>query len=463
MNNEGLFTPSQLIPAHLDGWYNVMTGVGLSNIDKRIHTQFILNDKLDFATLSDIYRAEGLGKKIIDVPVNDMVRRWFYIENDPENDVIKALSKISAKKKIKSALKWSDLFGGAVVFMGINDGQDAKFPVNEANIQEIRFLEVYDRRYISWMPDDLYTDPNEPKYGLPEVYRLINPTTGVEFQVHESRLLRFDGEDLPDQEKIENQGWGDSRLQSIFNRLRGVCDSLGGIEGINIEFIIGVMKIQNLQQLLSSKDGEATLRNRIKALDLVKHSMNTIVIDKNEEFERATSAGVSGLRDLADLLVDVLCGISGIPRVKLIGDQAKGLGGESAGNIRMYYDDISARQEDDLESQLNKLCHYQILALKKNFKNWAIKFNELYQPTEKEEAETRLINAKADGVYMEFGLPPEYFFLSRFGGQSYGKSIILPKEYVNKIKGMSVEQLLEKTEEPEVKPNNSSEEDENEE
>lgn len=446
--------PSQLIPAHLDGWYNVITGMGIKGLDKRLSNQFSMGRKLDDATLIDIYRADGLGKKIITTPVGDMVRRWFYIQEDQNHTIIKYLAEKNAKKYIKSGLKWGDLFGGAIVFMGIDDGQPADKPVKEDQIEDIVFFETYDRRNITWFPEDLYKDPKKAKYGKPEIYTITNPTTGLPFRVHDSRILRFNGEELPAQEEADNLGWGDSKLQAIFDRLSGLGDSLGGVECINTEFIMGVLKVSNLQQLLSNPQGEKALQDRMKAMDLIKSILNTIVIDKTEEFERVTSIGVSGLKELIDILIDVVCGISGIPRVKLIGDQSKGIGGGAEGNIRLYYDDISSRQEEELTPELNKLVRYAAKAKACNYKkdpsdgkNLTIVYNELWQPSEKEVAETRLINAKSDVSYMEYGLPPEYVFYNRFGGQAYGKEIVLPREYVEKIAKMSAMEAVRRSEE----------------
>jgi hypothetical protein len=453
--------PSQLIPAHIDGWYNVVTGMGLQGFDKRVHTSFALNTVLDDQTLIDLYRAEGLATKIINIPIEDMIRKWFYIETDSEGTIVKYLNKKGIKKQIKSALKWGDLFGGSVLYIGIDDGRDAEEPVNEEAILDIKFFEVYDKRSITWGPDDLYNNPKEAKYGKPKIYTINNPTTGQPFQVHESRLLRFDGRELPDIEVNRNRGWNDSMLQSIVERLTGVCDSLCGVENINTDFILGVLKVSNLQALLGSREGEQKLQDRIKAMDLVKHILNTIVIDKNEEYERISSIGVSGLRELIDVLIDVVCGMTGIPRVKLIGDQSKGIGGGAEGNIRLYYDDIAARQEDDLYENLIKLVRYaaksKACGFKGNTEDLPIVFNTLWQPTMKEIAETRLLNAKADSVYVELGLPIEYVLLSRFGGQSYSNDLTLPKEYVLELKKLSVIETIKKNMETILKPGSTGE------
>lgn len=440
--------PINLKQSILDGWYNVLTGLGIKSLDKRQSTKYALSEILERQELIDIYRGDGLGKKIVDVQVNDMLRERFYVQGDPDDSIYKELKKIKAMHRIKEALTWGDLFGGSIAIIFINDGRDLSRPVNEDAIQEILGLQVYERHDITWLPEDLQSDERKPDFGMPEIYRITNRSSGQEFRVHKTRLLRFDGEKLPDQETNSNQGWGDSRLQAVFNRLRGMGDSLGGVETICTDFIVGVMKVSNLQQLMGSEEGETALRNRIKNLDIVKHIMNTIVVDKNEEFDRVTSSGVAGLRELIDVLIDVLCAVSGIPRVKLIGDQAKGLGSEAAGNIRLYYDNIRGRQDDDLRDNLEYLIRLIQLSKKGPFKGkeideWSLEFNRLWQPTDKEDEETRLFTAKRDTMYFEMGMPAEIILNSRFGGESYSRETVMTPEFKKMLREFKTEPVLE--------------------
>lgn len=454
--SDTLLQPAEFI----DSWYNVMSGVGLKRRDRRVSTSYSMGTIIDDATLSDIYRSEGLGTNVIDIPIGDMLSKWFYIEGDTDNIIVNALNDIYAEKYLSEALKWGDLFGGSVLFMGINDGQKADAPLNENQIQGIDFFEVYDKRDISWNSEDLYKEQDKPKFGQPQFYNIQNIATGIPFRVHESRCLIFDGKPIPKRERQQNRGWGDSRLLPGYERLKNFGESLGSAELITTKFIVAVLKMTNLSALLSNEEGKKNLKDRIEVMQLVESVLNTTIIDKNEELERMSSFGVSGLRELLDLFVDIICGEYKIPRVKLIGDQTKGLGSEATGNMSFYYDEIKTRQRFDLLPQLKRLCYYvsksKMVKYSSDPKKLNIIFNELWQQSEKEKAETFLINSKSDDVYMSNGLPPEYVFLSRFGGQSYGKNLILPKDYTNMIKKMSVEEAVRREDEvnnPKKKPN----------
>lgn len=436
-----------------DGWSNILSGLGTMR-DRRENTSFTADNMLADQTLMNIYEAEGLGSQIIDIPAEDMVTKWFYVEADTDNRIAKALQRVGAKKNIEQALKWASLFGSCIVVMRIADGGRLEQPVRLNKITGIEALEVYDKRDVMIMPDDLYNSTRNPKYGKPQFYTVHNMTTGDEFKVHESRVLRFDGLTLPNMERIRNNGWGGSRLQRVYSRLRGLGESLAGVEHINSEFIMNVLKLKNLQALLGSKEGSAALYNRIQIMDMVKGLMNTTVIDANEEFDRITSVGVSGLRELIDVLIDVVCGISGIPRIKLIGDQSKGLGGEAAGTLRLYYDKIAHRQETDLQPEVDKIVLYvkQYAAPEIADEDALAKFKTLYQMSDKEEAEIKLLNAKTDGVYIQSGAPMEFFLKSRLGGQSYGNNVVLPPEYVAVLDKQNADKLYKEAKEAQKKP-----------
>ena len=424
------------LKTRLDSWANVMTGMGILGRDRRNSTRITQDFLLDRPELLAIYRSDGLGKNIVTVPADDMVREWIDVTGDPDNLAVEALVNLQAKDKFKEALYWSRLFGGSVILMGIDDGQDLEMPVNEKNIREVFFLEVYERKDVYWATSDLYNDPSKPKYGSPEFYHFTNRAAGKVFRAHESRVLRFDGEILPYWERMANQSWGDSVLQSPYERLRGIGDSLGGAENAVMDFSLNVYKIPNLQSLLSQPDGEALVRKRMNSLDLTRHIMNSLVLDGNEEFSREALTNVTGLEKILSILLDILAGVTKIPRVKLLGEQSKGLGSEAAGNLRLYYDEISSQQESQLSFPLKILVNYIMLSKEGPFKgvppeNWAIKFKSLWQVTEEEQEKTRKLTAERDKIYVEMGLPPEAVISSRFGGGDYSAETKLPEDYVN--------------------------------
>jgi hypothetical protein len=472
--------------ARRDGWNNILTGLGYSNVDKRLSTVFDANPALTEQDLNSIFRSEGMGRRIIEVLTEDMFRINFEVKADTDNLIHKEVKKLHGYSKLIECGKWALLHGGSVGILGIDDNGYYDEPVNERNIKKITHIHVFDRWRTIWTTADLYQDPMHPKYATPEFYTIfpINPatignnmlmygpqrqkptawglisggktsgdqpyTTSMKgaasagtgaFRVHESRVMRFDAPLIPLRERIRNRYWNDSYLQSTFERIRGLGEAYAGLETIISEFIIGSLQIENLAQMISSGQDAAALA-RLSLLDRSKHIMNTMLMDKEETYTR-NSASVSGLKDLIDALVlGISCG-SGIPVTVLFGQSPAGLNATGASDLRRYYDKINGMQQQILREPFEKLVRYIMLSKESSFngkelKDWEIEFPTLWSLDEKEEANRRLAVAQTDAVYLDRGvLTPEEVANSRFGGNSYSIE--------TKISGeRSVEQEIEK-------------------
>jgi len=424
---------AQKMGFNTDGWQNLMVGLGARGTDKRENMDFVTSQILSRQELSDLWRGEGLAKKIVDIPAKDMVRAWFSIDGDTDNHIVKYLDKLRFRQAIKNGLRWSRLYGGSLVFIGIDDGQKytgtRTLPaVREDTIKKVGFFRVYDRHQVSWESTDIDEDPTSENYGKPKYYTITpsNESTKIgEFKTHYSRVLRFDGEDLPESESMKERGWGDSCLQAPYTRIRGFASSLIASESIIEEFTIGVLSIKGLGDLIAAGK-EKQIQERLTQIDMAKHILNTMLVDEDEEFTRI-SATVNGIKDILEFLKDNVSSESGIPQVKLFGEQSKGLGSQSAGNIRMYYDDILDMQEEDLRPQLERATKLVVssqdfkTATKAKIKDtWHLKFNNLWQMSEDEIAKARNLQSQTDERYVKMGaLTAEEVADSRYGSETY--------------------------------------------
>jgi phage-related protein (TIGR01555 family) len=444
-STENLFLDTMV--SHGDGWQNLMTRAGVLGQDKRISTAFTANTLLSYTELSALYRDDGIAKRIVDIPVSDMIRKWLYIEGDSDNSVVKALDKIGTRKAVKDAKKWARLYGGSLLLLGIDDGQKGdkvlETPLRENSIKSLEFFRIYPKEQITWETSDLDDDPSVANYGKPKLYTIhpVLEQASTQFKVHYTRVIRFEGEALPQRESAQVRWWGDSILQSVFSRLRGFANSLIATESILDEFIIGILTIENLQDLIAGGK-EDLITARLQQIDLSKHILNTMLVDKEEDFTRI-AARVNGIKDILEFFKDVISAVAGIPQLKLFGEQSKGLGSQAAGNIRMYYDDIAEKQEDELRLPLERIV--SLLLKSRNFKEkgldtWHLKFNPLWELSEKEIAESRHLIAKADSEYVKNGvLTAEEVAVSRFGGETYSTDTVLVEKDAVKRKKASDE------------------------
>jgi hypothetical protein len=275
-----------------------------------------------------------------------------------------------------------------------------------------------------------------PKFGTPQWYS-VYPIQGPSFRVHETRTVRLDGEDLDDQSRVENNGWGDSYLQKCFEQLRQVAGAFNGAEIIVEDFIQAVLSIKNLQEMLATPEGADLVRKRLDLMDLSRHVLHMKLLDANgEEYEKHASS-VAGLPDLLDRFALHLSSATGIPVTKLFGRSPSGLNATGESDLRNWYDDLHADQEAFLSPIYERLCYLVFVSKQGGFggkepEDWKIEWNPLYQLTEKEEAEVYKTTADGDNVYLQNGTLNEEEVRQRFVGRGFGgltvESVEPPKQ-----------------------------------
>lgn len=437
--------------SRFDSWSNFLTGLGIAGMDKRLQTTFNAVRTLTEDELNAIYRSEGFGARGIDVFTEDMTKKPFEITGDPENKLAKELRKIRAYPAITECLRWALLHGGSIGVIGINDGGYLDEPVNEQNIQGITHIHVYDRWRVTWVSADLYNDPASPKFGTPEWYTIFpigapvisnsalaerektplreqyssgrfTPFAGY-FRVHESRVMRFDGKLIPLMERVKNNYWNDSILQSVFERLRGLGEAYAGLELIISEFMLGTLSMEGLAGMIAGGNESLAIK-RLQMIDQAKHILNTLLLDSQEEFKR-DFANVAGLPQVMDTLILGIAAVWGIPVTRLMGQSPAGLNATGNNDMRMHYDKIASMQIAHMQEPCERLVKYIMLSKSSTFggrevTDWEIEFQPLYELTEKEQAEMRKSVAETDAAYIDRGvLFPEEVAISRFGGNKY--------------------------------------------
>ena len=414
-------TTKEVATVNLDGWNNILTWRGQNGKDRTTGNVFVDNIALTDQHLSAMYRANGISKRIVDLIPNEMTREWIQVEGDDDNYIIPKLEELDAKKKIRSALKWARLYGGAVIVMGIDDSQTEEKRLNEFNVRDVVSLHVFEKQTVQWLESDLYKDLSNPKYGQPEFYT-IQPTGMNSFKVHETRVIRLIGEEMPDSIQSLNRGWGDSVLNACFNEMKNLGASYSATANILEDFIQTVLKIQGLSDQVAAGN-DAYVKARLNIIDLSRSVTNTIILDSLEEYDKSASS-VSGLDTLIEKFCLALASVTGIPYAILMGQSPAGMQATGDADIRMFYDMVRSQQDDNLKPMLERLIKLLFLSKKSPYKAepeaWKICFNPLWQLSEVEEANYRKTIAETDVMYINTGvLDPIEVGTSRFGSGSF--------------------------------------------
>lgn len=409
--------------AVMDGWRNLLTRSGYSEYDKTANRSFRLLHRLQEADLNEMYRGEGFAKKVIDVPVHEMMREGWWLEGDEDGEINDTLrsDELGLMKAVRRHLTWDRLHGGSLLVLGIDDGGGLEDEANEAGVRRLMFAHVYDRWQVQVQDADLEKDPNKERFNLPEYYE-VTPTVGVSFKVHHSRCHVLDGVDIPDRERQKNQGWGDSALQAVFTRLASLGGVYKNVETITEDFVQTILQIDNLQDLIAAGE-EDVIRRRLAIIDEARHVLNTILLDSREKYEKSVSS-VSGLEKVIQEFAIALSAVTSIPVTLLMGRSPAGMDATGEADTRSWYDRVASMQSDKLKPVLDWLLGWVLAAEEYGLspdgdEELTVQFNPLWQPSEKERAETYKTYAEGDMAYVGQGvLLPEEVAEARFTGDS---------------------------------------------
>lgn len=417
-------------PARTDGWQNFLTGLGTQR-DKRTHTHFggamvFPNGQL----LDELYAGDDMIARIVDLPAREMTREWIdmRVGEDPEAAaaLLQRLDDLDIQSKTEEALAWARLHGGALMILGLDDGQAPELPLREEKIRSFRWVTVLDRWEVQVAKR--YGDPLDPRYGKPEVYRIQPQSEGGgvsrEALVHASRTIRFDGVRTPKRRMALLEGWCDGIVPRVYETVRDFAQSYAGAASALADFSQATVKIKDLAQLLAADQEDLALK-RIQMMDMARSIARMIPLDAEKEAFEIVTRTLTGMPETLDRLAQRLSAATEIPVTLLMGQSPAGLNATGASDIRLFYDRIRSQQENDLRPRLGRLI--ELLWRAKDGptsgqepEDWSLEFRPLWQPTAKESAEERFITAQTDKIYLDAGVVrPAEIAVSRWGGDRW--------------------------------------------
>lgn len=397
-----------------DGLYNAVAGLGTER-DKRSYGAYATPASLDRQTLDAMYRTSWLAGKIVDIVADDMTREWLEWNSDDEegleqrNQLLEAERRLGVRAKVLDALKWSRLYGGALLVMVMADSVQnnaamaTPLDIGAVKAGDLKHLTVLDRWRVTASPETVQ-EMDSHYYGLPKYY--VVSESGL--QVHHTRVLRFNGAKLPYYSWLANARWDDSVLQRVYEKVRDADSISGSVASMVFEANVDVLRFGGLAELLAQKDGEAKVKKRLETALLSKSFTKALVLDEGDGYDKKTS-NFGGLSEIMERVVVEICGAVDIPMTRLYGQSASGLNATGAGDARNYYDMLKAKQEADLRPNLERL--YAVLAASEFGvapKNFVFTFSSLWQMSDADKATLQAQRAQRDKIYVELGIVPEH-------------------------------------------------------
>lgn len=407
-----------------DGWFNVLTGLGVKGKDKRLSADVIW-ERMDRETADNLYAADTMARKLVDILPDEAMREGFKItglDSEVAENLLNAFEKMGGVARFNKAWKMARQYGGAGLFLITDDLQNLDKPTNvNASLKAFNALHRWEL-YANY--PDMNFDITSPDYLKPLVYTYqpqIGGGTGtVGFKkIHNSRIIRFDGITLPDHLFSTNQFWGDSLLNALMNSIRNYQSANDSAASILQDFRVALLKIKNLADKIGSDDDQAIL-NRLEMVNLCRSIAKMVVIDADgEEFDYKISA-VTGVKDLIDKVENKLVAETNVPRTILLGESPTGMGGTGRHEQGNWYDYVANQQQVYLKPKLMQVLRMIAQVLKIDASNMDLEFNPLWQMDETEMAAIKKTTAETDQIYVNIGaVDPNEIALSRFGGPKW--------------------------------------------
>ena len=412
-----------------DAWENYNTGSGQITWDKTYFSAYVKDARLDDDQLTGLYYNNDLAKTIVDAQLDEAFRVGYEINlpDDADNSDKDALDvwKPAIDTAVRDNRRWSRLFGGAAIYLDVEDGADLTEPLDISKVTKINSLRVFDRRYV-W-PLGYDTDPTSPTYWLPEYYGFGGSLVGslMSPRVHHSRLLRAVGLEADRREAQYLFWWGHSVLQPVYQTLLrlGLAEQATAVMMQDATQFIFYVK--GLLDAIASKD-YAAVQARYHAVDMARGIGHALLLDAGmtgqdaEKAEKLTTP-FTGVEEILGFFQTRVAAAAGIPVSILFGTGFHGgLSDKGEGDLRSWHSKVKGFQTRELEADLRAL--YALVGEVEGIDTSNMKFTwkSLYEPTAAERGALYFQVAQGDEIYMTAGaLRPEEVALSRFGAGEY--------------------------------------------
>lgn len=380
-------TASSVVKFFSDKLVNLVANLGTER-DKAAGSFYSL-PMLTPEQASNAYRGSWLARKIVDIPALDATRQWrSWQASDEQVKRIEAEEKrLKVQQKVKEAMIKARLDGGSAIFLGTKDNDPAK-PLRPESMGkgDLKYLVVLTKRQLK--PGELERDVMSPNFNKPKDYQLTSATSSM-VTIHPSRLIIFQGAELPDPDlpNALTDGWGDSVLTAVMQAIGHADSTMANIASLVFEAKVDVIRIPDFMANLQSDPGYPKLvQERLMLAAAAKGINGMLLLDKDEEYETKTTA-FTGLPDVADRFFQAVSGGADIPATRLLSQSPAGMSATGESDTRNYYDRVHAAQELDLRPAMETADECLIRsALGVRPREMHYVWNPLWQPTAKEKS-----------------------------------------------------------------------------
>ena len=385
----------------LDNLSNFTKKMGSTTDDPAYNTNF--NSRLlSYSELDNMYCNSSLTAKIVDIPIDDAMQKGRYI-TDPEMDeetkdrIYECEDTLSLNAKFSNAAKWARLYGGALLMVGIR-GEKLDDPLIVETIKPgtLDFLLALDASEVTSTEINT-TDITKANYRQPTFYN-VNGTN-----VHYSRVILFDGVDVPYRIRANNNGFGLSIIQKIYDDIFRAEHAAQSADAMLWNASNDVIKVPGLFEKVSSNEESSALYARFTLANIMRSNLSLMILDNDETFERH-AVQFGGVVDLIRQNLEKVSSAADIPATRLLGKSPDGMNATGSSDAANYLDMISAIQENNFRPKFTALDQIVMKHLGIESETYSFAFNPLWEMTALQVADIENKNAQRDQIYLSSGI-----------------------------------------------------------
>lgn len=339
----------------------------------------------------------------------ELTREWLIFTSKQDDDTgtadkIKLIEdefkRLNIRSVMQTAAEHDCYFGRAQIYVEIA-GADIKTPlildprtIAKGSLQRVVAIEAI------WTTPCAYNalDPAAPDFYKPSRWFMLGQ------EVHASRLMTIVSRPLPDILKPAFNFGGMSLSQLAEPYVDNWLRTRQSVADLLNNFSITALAT-SMDQVLQGDDDGADVINRATLFTATRSNQGLMLLDKEREELVQVNTPLSGLHELQAQSQEQMCSVSRIPTIVLTGISPSGLNASSEGEIRVFYDWISAQQEAYWREPLEIVLKAVQLSLFGEIDpDIGFTFVPLFQMTPKEESDIRMQDSQTDCAYVNAGV-----------------------------------------------------------
>lgn len=394
-----------------DTLINLVSGLGTAK-DKSANNTFGLR-VLTSAELSAMHRGDWISRKVVDLIPFDMTRNWrdWQASQDQIEKIEEQERRHGVQQKTAAAVQKARLYGGAAIYIGIR-GQDPSDELRPETVGSdgLEYLHVLSRSEVT--VGEINRDVLSSFFGEPTHYEISS--VGASVKIHPSRMVRLIGAPIVEDHRVSTDQWGDSILQAVYDAVQNAASSQQHVAALLPEAKLDIIRIPGLSDTLSTPEGTRRLTERFQYANMMKSMINALVLEASGENGQGgeqwdqKQINFAQFPEILHQFLQVAAGAADIPVTRLLGQSPSGLSSTGESDVRNYYDQVSARQENELRPTLSRLDEVLIRsALGARPPEVHYRWASLWQISDKERADIGKTGADTIKALNETGLFPQ--------------------------------------------------------